>query len=204
MPTSTRCLSSARTGEVPEPVLIVLNGASSAGKTLTAQALMARMGSDTVLTGLDEVLERTQPFGPENGGILRALRITRFQLTDGRQRLFKTLHRDAVTMLQAGRSVIMETALMDRRALIDAAECFAMVRAYFIGMKPPLAVSEQWEAQRGDRHIGQARRHYDLVHAHGVYDMVLDTSTLSPDQCADAIVRQIENTAPRAFAQLLR
>ena len=47
---------------MPEPVLIVLNGASSAGKTLAAQALITRMGADTVLTGLDEVLEHY--FGP--------------------------------------------------------------------------------------------------------------------------------------------
>jgi chloramphenicol 3-O phosphotransferase len=189
---------------LPDNILIVLNGASSAGKSLTAQALIARLGVDTVLTGLDDVMERTQPFGPENGGILRALRILRFQLSDGRLRLFKTLHRDAVAMLQSGQNVIMETALMDRRALIDAAECFAPLRAYLIGMKPPLAVSEQWEAQRGDRPIGQVRRHYDLIHAHGVYDLVLDPSMLSPDQCADAIVRHIESAAPAAFSQLLR
>jgi chloramphenicol 3-O phosphotransferase len=201
---NTSGVGSAKTGEMPDSLLIVLNGASSAGKTLTAQALIARLGADTMLTGLDDVLERTQPFGPENGGALRALRILRFQLSDGRLRLFKTLHRDAAAMLKSGQNVIVETALMDRRALIDAAECFAPVRAYFIGMKPPLAVSEQWEAQRGDRPIGQARRHYDLIHAHGVYDLVVDPSIRSPEQCADAIVRYIESTAPRAFSQLLQ
>jgi chloramphenicol 3-O phosphotransferase len=189
---------------MPDAALIVLNGASSAGKTLTAQALIARMGANTVLTGLDDVLERTQPFGPENGGVLRALRILRFQLTHGRLRLFKTLHRDVVAMLQSRKNVIVETALMDRRALIDAAECFAPLRAYFVGMKPPLAVSEQWEAQRGDRPIGQARRHYEMIHAHGLYDLILDPSILSPDQCADAILRYSESTAPHAFSQLLR
>ncbi len=54
---------------------------------------------------------------------------------------------------------------MDSRALRDAAECFAPLDGLFVGLKPPLAVSEKWEAGRGDRPIGQARKHYDLIHA---------------------------------------
>jgi chloramphenicol 3-O phosphotransferase len=189
------------------PVLIVLNGASSAGKTVTAQALLKQMDGGAVLTGFDEILERTKPFGSETGGWLsqrlRPYRLLYFMLTDGRWRLFQRLHREIVSHVQAGRNVIVETALMEKRLLLDAATCFAPIGGYFIGMKPPLSVSEQWEAGRADRPPGQARKHYDLIHAHGVYDLVLDPSTLSPEDCARMILSRVEGGQPTAFKQLI-
>ena len=188
--------------------LIVLNGASSAGKTCAAQALLSLLGTRCVYTGLDDILERVGPFGPEATGrvgrLYRSGRIAWFLLTDGRLRLFKRLHREVAALAQAGRDVIVETALMDQRALRDAAERFMPLGGFLIGMKPPLAVSEQWEAARGDRPPGHARKHYDLIHAHGIYDLLLDPSQMTPSECAAAILRRSEGAPPEAFAQLLR
>lgn len=190
------------------PTLIMLNGASSAGKTTVVQALLPLLGPDTVSTGLDDIMERRQPFGPEASGRLgqlqRSLWITWFQLTDGRLRLFKRLHREVLAHLQAGRDVIVETALMDPRALRDAAECFAPWHALFVGVKPPLAISEQWEAQRGDRPPGHARHHYEQIHAHGYYDLLLDPSVMTPEACAQAILQRVEGLPVTAFGRLLR
>ncbi len=189
------------------PVLIVLNGASSAGKTLTAQALVRLLGPQCVVTGLDDILERVQPFGSHDGGTLaglrRGVRIAWFGLTDGRLRLFKTLHREVVTLYQSGSDVIVETALMDRRALQDAAVCFASLNSLFVAMKPPLAVSEQWETERNDRPHSQARKHYDLIHAHGMYDLVLDPSQMTPEECAATILHRLERPPLDTFRKLL-
>ena len=95
------------------------------------------------------------PLGPEPasklGQLRRSAQITWFQLSDGRLRLFQRLHREVVAQIQAGQPVIVETALMDARALHDAAVCFAPLHSLFVGMKPPLAIAEQGEAARGDR-----------------------------------------------------
>jgi chloramphenicol 3-O phosphotransferase len=188
-------------------ILIVLNGASSSGKTSTAQALGAILGTQCVHTGFDDILDRVQPFGPENAGrigqLLRSMRISWFRLTDGRLRLFKRLHQEVVALVQAGHTVIMDTALMDRRALQDAAARFAPLGGFLIGMKPPLAVSEQWEAARADRPPGQARQHYDLIHAHDIYDLLLDPSKMPPHECARAILQHIQAVPPSAFCRLL-
>ena len=184
------------------PALVVLNGASSAGKTSIAQALAGRLAPGYVLTGLDEILERVQPMGRE-GSPGRALRVLWFQLTDGRLRLFRQLHREAAAHARAGRDVIVESALMDPRARLDAAACFAPLDGLFVGVQPPLAVSEQWEAARGDRPRGQARKHYELIHAHGQYDLRLDPSVLTPQQCASAILLRLAGPRPEAFRKLL-
>lgn len=98
----------------------------------------------------------------------------------------------------------MDTSLIDPRALRDAAERFAPLAGLFVGAQPPLAVSEQWEAARGARPIGQPRRHDAAIHAHGTCDLTLDPSALSPHKCALAIVRRLTaGPSPTAFRRLL-
>jgi chloramphenicol 3-O-phosphotransferase len=123
----------------------VLNGASSAGKTCIAQALRPLLGADCVSTGFDDILERAQPFGPEGGALAvlrRGFRAVLFKAANDRLQLFKQLHREVAAHARAGRPVIIDTALMDRRELLDVAECFAPFGGFHIGVKPPLAVSE--------------------------------------------------------------
>jgi len=187
--------------------LVVLNGTSSSGKTSTAESLAELLGPACIITGLDDILGRVQPFGSESpkavGRLLRTLRVLWFQLTDGRLRLFRQLHREVIVYVQSNHDVILETALMDPRARRDAAECFAPLNGFFIAMKPPLFVSEQWEAGRDDRPQGQARKHFDLVHARDTYDLILDPSQMTPQSCAEAILQRLAGSSPVAFRRLL-
>lgn len=54
--------------------IIVLNGAASAGKTKTAEALLLLLGDDCVCTGLDDILARTKPYRSEGKELLSKLR----------------------------------------------------------------------------------------------------------------------------------
>lgn len=183
--------------------IIVLNGSSSSGKTSTAEELKLLLEPQPLRLGLDDILEREKPFGAEHKHpFIRNLRILFFHFTDGRLGLFKKLHRESVSLYEAGHSIIIETAYMDPRALRDAASCFAPLNAFFIGMKPPLDASEEWERKRGDRPLGQARKHYDLIHAHGAYDLVVDSSQISPHECAVSILERLANAPPSAFRRL--
>ena len=188
-------------------VIIVLNGASSSGKTLTAQALAKLLNSNCIVTGLDDILKRDKPFDVEGtetlAGIRRAFKIMLFQFTDGRLKLFKKLHQEVVGIYQSGHSVIVETSLMDKRALRDAATCFSPFNALFVGMRPPLEVSEQWEAKRNDRPMGQARRHYDLIHSTAIYDLTLDPSLMSPEECAASILNYLNASRFGSFQKIL-
>ena len=188
-------------------VIVVLNGASSSGKTLTARALVKLLNSNCILTGLDDILERDKPFDVKGTGALasirRAIKIMLFQLTDGRLKLFKKLHHEVLGAYRSGQSVIVETSLMDQRALRDAALCFSPFHALFVGMKPPLEVSEGWEAKRNDRPIGQARKHYDLIHSLAIYDLTLDSSLMSPEECAASILNYLNESRFGSFQKIL-
>lgn len=187
----------------PHHPIIVLNGASSSGKTSIVQALVTLLDDQCVCTGLDEIMARVQPFGAEDGNkLIRSLRILYFTATDGRLRLFKQMHREIMAHYNMHHTVIVETAYMDPRALHDAAEQFALLNAFLVGIKPPLSVSLEWERQRGDRPIGQAQKHYDQVHAHGIYDLEIDSSRMTPADCAKQILLECEKAEPHAFRQL--
>ena len=188
-------------------VIVVINGTSSSGKTLTAQALVKLLNSNCIVTGLEDILERDKPFDVDGTGTLasirRAIKIMLFQFTDGRLKLFKKLHQEVVSVYKSGYSVIVEISLMDKRALRDAARCFSPLNALFVGMKPPLEVSERWEAKRNDRPIGQARKHYDLIHSLAIYDLTLDSSLMSPEECAASILNYLNESRFGSFQKIL-
>jgi chloramphenicol 3-O phosphotransferase len=73
----------------------------------------------------------------------------------------------------------------------------------FVGVRCPLHIAQQRELARGDRTPGQAANQIHLVHAHGVYDLEVDTSVLSSLECAHLIKRRLETgPQPTAFRQL--
>lgn len=79
------------------------------------------------------------------------------------------------------------------------------VPVLFVGLRLPLVVAEARERARGDRGLGGATAFHGLVHAHGVYDLELDTSTTDPEACASTIERRLAaGPEPSAFRVLAR
>nr|WP_122263813.1 hypothetical protein [Ornithinimicrobium cerasi] len=56
--------------------------------------------------------------------------------------------------------------------------------------EPVLSVRE---AERTDRTLGQAAAQLPAVHAHGDYDLLVDTGVLTADQAADSVLRWIDS-----------
>jgi chloramphenicol 3-O phosphotransferase len=107
------------------------------------------------------------------------------------------MHQAIATLLRAGNNVVAKHVLVERPWLEECARLFADLPAVFVGVRCALDVVEQREAARQDR----AR--FPLVHAHGVYDLQVDTSQASAEACALQIVRWLEEgRAPEAFRRL--
>lgn len=160
--------------------VILLSGASSAGKTSVVVELTRLLGPDrTTVTGFDAVLARVR---------------SRHLLVLRRTKLLVAAHKQAVRAASPGRHVVIDTTLMTRGALEDAGlRLRGQLGALFVGVKPPLEVSERWESLRGDRPAGHARRHYQLVHYDLApqYDLVLDTSRMTPAEAAQRVMRRL-------------
>ena len=62
----------------------------------------------------------------------------------------------------------------------------------WVGVHCPLAIAEQRERERGDRLVGTVRGQHALVHAFRTYDIDVDTSVATPQQCAEAILAVLD------------
>lgn len=188
--------------------IIYLNGTSSAGKSSIAAILQERLGGLYLHVMLDVFLQMVPPGGWQRpgGAVMTPPR-------DGRgldvefgplcQPLFTGFHRSLAALAGAGNRLIVDDVLVERRWLDEALAALAPFRVCFVGVYCPVDVAEARERARGNRAIGTARGQIDHVHAHATYDVDVDTSWMSAEECAERIIavsQQLPN--PTAFERL--
>jgi chloramphenicol 3-O phosphotransferase len=182
--------------------IIILNGASSAGKTAIVRALQAVMAEPCLEAGLDKFIWMLPARYLERPLWDDVLGLADRAGTTG-QRLVYGMHGAIAGLARAGNNVLADHVLVEPRWVADCAHRFADLPAYLVGVRCPLALLEEREAARRDRTLGQAKAQYELVHAHGLYDLEVDTSRLSPEACGLAIKAVVEsNEPPRALRAL--
>jgi chloramphenicol 3-O phosphotransferase len=182
--------------------IIVLNGTSSSGKTSVLRALQEVLDEPYLDAGIDKflwMLPKRYLEPPLWGDVLG--------LADRAGPLGHTLmsgmHRAIAELSRAGLNVVADHVLVDPCWLRECAALFADLPAYLVGIRCPLEVVEERERARRDRTWGQARAQFGLVHAHGIYDLEVDTSLSSPQECALQIRAGLEGgTPPMAFRRL--
>lgn len=87
-----------------------------------------------------------------------------------------------------GNSVLVDDVFVDPAWLDGWRSELTGVNWLLVGVFAPLPVLEERERLRGNRIAGEARRQVDSIHAGITYDLVLDTATHSPEQCARAVI----------------
>lgn len=188
--------------------VIYLNGTSSAGKSSIARALRDKLHDLYLHVQLDVFLQMVPPHGWEReGGAV----MTPSQQEHGLQvefgplcqALFSGFHRSLAALASAGNNLIVDDVLIERRWLREAIEALAPHEVCFVGVCCPVDIVEARERVRGDRIVGTARGQYEHVHAHGIYDVTVDTSILTSEACAGRILEaQQQLLHPSAFERL--
>ena len=87
--------------------------------------------------------------------------------------------------------MIADHVLVEPAWLRDITGRLYELPAYLIGVRCPLDVLENREKLRKNRTLGQARLQYHLVHIPGIYDLEVDTSRFTPEECAAQIKSRI-------------
>lgn len=201
--------------------IIILNGASASGKstiqrefTNISRELWLKIGIDNFFVGLlpEKFIIGPLPedLNPEEV-VMKGI-----PSTDGRGQLFTLIvgptgqkviagmHRAIEAYTSQGNNVIVDYIAYENAWLKDLARVLKDYNVYLIGVDIPLDVLEQREKARATSPVGHARSHYDTVHAHGVYDIRVDTSKQSAAECAQAIKDFIaSNPRPKAFKKLV-
>jgi chloramphenicol 3-O phosphotransferase len=175
--------------------VILLNGASSAGKSSIARAAQARIETPFWHYSIDHI---------RAGGMLPMDRIRRgdFAWADLRPAFFDGFHRSLPALAGAGNNLIVEIIFETREWLADVAGLLAPFDVFFVGVHCDLEELERREAARGDRPLGDARRDFATAHRHAIYDLELD-GTLPPAPNAERLIAAWRaRTRPSAFETL--
>ncbi len=179
----------------PVGTIILLNGTSSSGKTSVVRALQEVLNEPFLEAGIDKFLWMlpgrylNRPLWDDVLGLA-------VQAGEVGERLISGMHHAIAVLSRAGNNVVADHVLVEPRWLQECAALFSDLPAYLIAVRCPLAILEQREQTRVNRTPGQAKAQYARVHAHGVYDLEVDTGQLSPIDCALRIKVRLDSSSP--------
>ena len=164
--------------------VIVLNGASSSGKSSLARRVQALMPSPLLLFSADQLIAAgvVPPRRDDVGPFAWVDRV--------RPRFFDGFHRCIPSLAAAGNDVLVEHVVEfvawrhQRDELLDGFEVF------WVGVTCDLDVINRREAARGDRRTGEGRAHVEgnRVHELGPYNLVVDTTAGVDDRLAQTVI----------------
>ena len=112
------------------------------------------------------------------------------------------MHHCIAASVLAGNNIIVDHVLEDKQWLEECVRLLAGFSVLFVGVRCSLEELERRERKR-NRQQGLAGYQFGLVHAHGVYDLEVDTSVYSPMDCALQIKEALRDIhSSNAFTNL--
>jgi chloramphenicol 3-O phosphotransferase len=200
---------------IPTPgQIVILNGAPRAGKSSIAAAIQDTFEGLWLNLGVDHWMQMTptryQPgIGLRPGG-------ERPDLEPAVGLLYRALYASIAAHSRLGINVVVDVGHHDAHSaplgiLPTCAHILEGLPALLVGVRCPLEVilerrrATGWDAGRtpGDPVPPPILRWQAAVHIPGIYDLEVDTSLLTPVECAAVIHRRVmEGPAPAALAQV--
>lgn len=174
--------------------VILLNGASSSGKSSIGRALQSVLIDPWFLFPVDSL------------GAMRSPESTRMldecELEKVLRRTRMGYHRAVAGVASVGNDVIMDYPLSEPWRLHDLLDVLDGYDVTLVDVRCDADELDLREETRGDRPLGLARS--QLVFAHGDRDIVVDTTRTTPHDCAMIIARAFLGLGPRRAFDRLR
>jgi chloramphenicol 3-O phosphotransferase len=174
--------------------VILLNGASSSGKSSVGRALLPLLPDPWFFIPVDAV------------GAMRSTVHTRvldeLEIDALLRRTRLGYHRAVAALASVGNDVIMDYPLSERWRLEDLLDVLDGFDVTLVDVQCAPGELERRERARGDRPAGLARSQTQ-VYAHGEPDIAVDTTHASPEICARTIADALPTVpSPKAFDRL--
>ncbi len=199
----------------PQGTVIILNGASSSGKSSIQKAIQKQSNEFYLRVGIDTFFDAliAEPdlslFHSEkkfdqytaNGEYIRGIEYQEdaeghpmipLKIGPAGDRIVQGMHRAIAAYALVGNNVIVDYILYKKSWVEDLATSLKNVRVFWIKVDAPLEVIEEREKKRNTSPAGHARSHYHSVHDGIVYDLEVNTAELSADECAKKIINYIK------------
>jgi len=175
--------------------IILLNGASSSGKSTLANALQAQMAEPFWHISIDHLLA---------AGVLPQLRIDsgEFPWQQARPAFFDGFHRCIPALADAGNNLIVEHIVETEAWMRKLLNLLEHLDVFFVGVHCPLLELERRERARGDRRIGEARADFETAHTFVSYDFEVNTTVSVDSNVVELIAAWKSRTHPGSFARM--
>lgn len=189
--------------------IILLNGASSSGKSAIAFELQRlfkdpymHVGIDTVFSMIPSKCKRKDPcrlmafvWDPIHA---ETPEVT-ISVGPLGHRIMSGFHRACAAMCRSGLNLVIDHVLIDKAWARECRSLFSPFDYHFVGVLCPIDVLEIRERERGDRQIGLAR--FTALHAHtgNEYDLTVNTAAFSARECAEQIIQHVSAARSLGF-----
>lgn len=173
--------------------MILLNGASSSGKSTLARRLQDTLDIPFLLLSGDLLIEaRSLPGRRDTEGPFA-------WAGQMRPRFFDGFHRCIPAMAAAGNDLIVEHVVefTGWRAQLD--DLLSDFDVFWVAVHCDLAEIDRREAARGDRTPGEGRAHIEQnhIHEHGPYNLHVDTTAGVTDALVKTVIDGWNDAAER-------
>jgi chloramphenicol 3-O phosphotransferase len=164
---------------------IILNGTSSSGKSSIARAIQLQASVPYIHLQVDMVLG--------------AIPWSNTAVSDNLDECFQTginnFHRALPILITPPFFGIVDTVILREEKYMECLACMGDLRYITVGVHCPVEVVTRRELDRGDRKIGLAASQFERVHSNRMYNIKVDTSTMTPEQAAEMILNHIKRIA---------
>jgi len=180
---------------MPPGSIILINGASSAGKSTLARALQKQLDEPFWHLSIDHL---------RDSGVLPLDRVRAgdFSWKSMRPAFFQGFHNALPAIAAAGNNLVVEHIIETSEWLNTLLKLLGPFDVFFVGIHCPLAELERRELARGDRRIGEARNDFETIHKFVTYDLELDSTLPAESNAAAVIASWKRRTRPLAFERM--
>lgn len=170
-------------------LVIVLNGTSSSGKTTIARALQEAVAPRIFLNfSVDNILSSLPRSAIDR--IISGADISDLGLPE----LIRAFYACTGQLLDLGHDLIIDHAITAQYHADLLAAATERHRKILVGLDCPPELLRDRERRRGDRRIGLAEQQHAQIHTLLNYDLMIDTSAVSPPEAAAQILEMVRET----------
>lgn len=195
--------------------IIILNGTSSAGKTTLAKALQGTLDNYYFHTGIDlfsdhmpvkafRMTSDPDAVSPDKICFLldpETEHVLSIHPGDLGYAMLRSMYQSAKAMAQNGLCVIIDDVIINQQSLQIAVKTLVDMPTWLVNVFCPKDEAIRREKARGDRRMGMVESQFDHIHAHGQYDLVVNTVEQDTETSVIAI-RDMLNQPPQALKRL--
>jgi chloramphenicol 3-O phosphotransferase len=195
--------------------IVILNGAPRSGKSSIVAVIQETFPGPWMNLGVDVFVRHVTPKRYRPGMGLRPGEVGH-EVAPLVPALYAAMYESIAAHSRSGLNVVVDVGHHDEKILADCARRLSGLPVLFVGVRCPIeVVMERRNAgepgREGEYATGSSadpvpppvRSWQRQVHVPGVYDLEVDTSIQSPEECAELIGRRLDEGPPAsAFRRL--